>query len=55
MSSITHVANVTITTKTEQSQCAYKTVYSDGRVKVEPKPIAGMTGKSSIIFTRRRI
>jgi DNA mismatch repair protein MLH1 len=47
LSSITHVSNVTITTKTADSPCAYKTVYSDGKIKIPPKPIAGITGKLS--------
>jgi hypothetical protein len=45
LASITHVAHVTIITKTKASPCAYKAVYSDGRIvatrageKAEPKP-----------------
>ena len=51
LASITHVAHVTITTKTEDSQCAYKAKYLDGVLvpfkvgeSAEPKMCAGMTG-----------
>jgi DNA mismatch repair protein MLH1 len=51
LASITHVAHVTITTKTADSQCAYKAKYSDGILvpvkagdKAEPKMCAGNTG-----------
>jgi DNA mismatch repair protein MutL len=51
LASITHVAHVTITTKTADAQCAYKGKYSYGKLvplkdggKVEPQPCAGMVG-----------
>lgn len=51
LASITHVAHVTITTKTADSQCAYKAKYTDGILvplkhgdKAEPKMCAGMVG-----------
>lgn len=51
LASITHVAHVTLLTKTKNSPCAYKAKYSDGRIvplkagdKAEPKPCAGVVG-----------
>ncbi|CAO3563262.1 unnamed protein product [Mortierella alpina] len=51
LASISHVAHVTITTKTKDSNCAYKASYSDGVIipakpgaAAEPKPCAGNNG-----------
>ncbi|XP_065845708.1 DNA mismatch repair protein Mlh1-like isoform X2 [Oscarella lobularis] len=51
LASISHVAHVTITTRTADSQCAYKAHYSDGQLtsskpgaSAEPKPCAGNKG-----------
>lgn len=51
LASITHVAHVTIITKTAATPCAYKAKYSDGKLvaikpgeKVEAKPCAGVDG-----------
>ncbi|KAF9114980.1 DNA mismatch repair protein [Mortierella sp. AM989] len=51
LASISHVAHVTITTKTKDSNCAYKASYSDGAIipakpgaTAEPKPCAGNNG-----------
>ena len=44
MASISHIAHVTITTKTAQGKCAYKAKYQDGCLIGEPKACAGNTG-----------
>ncbi|KAG0311298.1 DNA mismatch repair protein [Linnemannia gamsii] len=51
LASVSHIAHVTITTKTKDSNCAYKASYSDGAIipakpggAAEPKPCAGNNG-----------
>ena len=51
LASISHVAHVTITTRTAQSSCGYKASYSDGKLvsprpgmSADPKPCAGNKG-----------
>jgi DNA mismatch repair protein MLH1 len=51
LASISHVAHVTITTKTADSPCAYRAMYSDGALvparpgqSAEPKACAGNNG-----------
>ncbi|KAI7880900.1 DNA mismatch repair protein Mlh1 [Lichtheimia hyalospora FSU 10163] len=44
LASISHVAHVTITTKTRDSQAAFKATYTDGEMNGEPRPCAGNDG-----------
>ncbi|KAJ3325679.1 DNA mismatch repair protein [Boothiomyces sp. JEL0866] len=49
LASITHVAHLTLTSRTANSQCAWRAYYSDGKLvakkgTAEPKPCAGNIG-----------
>lgn len=56
LASVSHVAQVTITSKTESQTCAYKAKYSDGKLcpfkmgdKATPKPCAGTIGTNILV------
>jgi DNA mismatch repair protein MLH1 len=51
LASISHIAHLTVTTKTRDSSCAYKAYYSDGKLAPskpgqtpDPKPTHGKQG-----------
>lgn len=49
LASISHVAHLTIITKTASMPCAYKCSYSDGKLVGTPKPCAGTQGTQIIV------
>ncbi|CCF56780.1 hypothetical protein KAFR_0B04840 [Kazachstania africana CBS 2517] len=49
LASISHIARLTIVTKTETEKCAWKVAYSQGKMLNEPSPVAGKTGTSILI------
>ncbi|XP_054016296.1 DNA mismatch repair protein Mlh1 isoform X2 [Hylaeus anthracinus] len=49
LSSISHVALLTITTKTADEKCAYKASYIDSKLKEPPKACAGNQGTTIMI------
>ncbi|ELU13965.1 hypothetical protein CAPTEDRAFT_199117, partial [Capitella teleta] len=49
LASISHVAHVTITTRTNESKCAYRGAFSDGQLKAPLKPCAGNVGTQILV------
>ncbi|ESO08857.1 hypothetical protein HELRODRAFT_190644 [Helobdella robusta] len=49
LASISHVAHITIVSKTSDSLCAFKGTYSDGKLKESLKPCAGNVGTQIIV------
>lgn len=44
LASISHIAKLTITTKTPNEKCAWKVTYSEGKMSGVPQPVAGKDG-----------
>jgi DNA mismatch repair protein MLH1 len=51
LASISHIAHLTVTTKTAESSCAWRAYYQDGKLtpakpgqSADPKPTAGRPG-----------
>uniref|UniRef100_A0AAQ4NQ76 DNA mismatch repair protein Mlh1 C-terminal domain-containing protein n=1 Tax=Gasterosteus aculeatus aculeatus TaxID=481459 RepID=A0AAQ4NQ76_GASAC len=49
LASVSHVAHVTITTKTADAKCAHRASYSDGKLKAPPKACAGNQGTQILV------
>lgn len=49
LASISHIAHVTVTTKTAQDKCAWKVSYSQGKMLESPQPIAGTNGTTILV------
>lgn len=49
LASISHIARLSVTTKTKDDPCAWKVSYSEGRMVGEPKPTAGKDGTMILV------
>lgn len=50
LSSISHIAHLTVTTKTRDSPCAWKVAYNDGKPTTDaPAPVAGKNGTLLVV------
>nr|CAH7749104.1 unnamed protein product [Callosobruchus chinensis] len=49
LASISHVAHLTIISKTKQDMCAYQASYTDSKLRDTPKPISGNQGTTIIV------
>jgi len=61
LASISHIAHLTVTTKTKESSCAWKANYADGKLvpskpgqSAEPKPTAGRGGTQITVGQRSK-
>lgn len=62
LASISHIAHLSVTTRTKESSCAWKAHYCDGKLtsskpgqSAEPKPIAGRGGTQITVRSRTDI
>ena len=49
LASISHIARVTVTTKTSEDKCAWKVSYAQGKMIDVPQPIAGTNGTTILV------
>jgi DNA mismatch repair protein MLH1 len=61
LASISHIAHLTITTKTKNSSCAWKAHYLDGKLaspkpnhSPDPKPTAGRQGTQITVGSNKK-
>lgn len=57
LASISHIAHLTVTTRTQESSCAWKATYSDGKLvekagQQNPKPSSGKLGTQIMVCFR---
>jgi DNA mismatch repair protein MLH1 len=57
LASISHIAHLSVTTRTKESSCAWRAQYADGKLaspkpgqSTEPKPIAGRPGTQITVW-----
>ncbi|CAL9730543.1 DNA mismatch repair protein Mlh1p [Monosporozyma unispora] len=49
LASISHIARVTVITKTKDDKCAWKVSFAEGKMTSEPKPVAGKDGTTILV------